>query len=64
LLAIGPFLHVFANTIGNFHRFFLSSLLANAAAECLIGRIVELPSLIAVHKAEKNFVEEEMFDRF
>jgi hypothetical protein len=63
-LAIDPFLNVFANTIGNAFSFLLASLLTNPAAELLVGRVTYLPRVITVHKAEKNFVEKEMFDPF
>jgi hypothetical protein len=63
-LAIGPNLNVFANTICNAFSFLLARLLTNPAAELLVGRVIYLPRVITVHKAEKNFVKKQMVDPF
>ena len=55
---------IFANFIGDVFRFVPASLEAYPPAEFLVGRVVYLPRVITVHKAEKNFVKKQMVDPF
>jgi hypothetical protein len=63
-LAIGFCIAVATNFIGDVFRFVSASLFPNPAAELLVGRVVYLPRVITVHKAEKNFVKKQMVDPF
>jgi hypothetical protein len=64
LVTIGAISAVFANCIGSLDGFLFAAVISNPVAELLVGRVIYLPRVITVHKAEKNFVEKEMFDRF
>jgi hypothetical protein len=55
---------IFANFIGDVFRFVPASLEAYPPAEFLVGRIINFPRVITVHKAEKNFVKKQMVDPF
>jgi hypothetical protein len=55
---------IFANFIGDVFRFVPASLEAYPPAEFLVGRVIYLPRVITVHKAEKNFVKKQMVDPF
>jgi hypothetical protein len=55
---------IFANFISDVFRFVPASLEAYPPAEFLVGRVIYLPRVITVHKAEKNFVKKQMVDPF
>src|SRR4028119_1413400 len=55
---------IFANFIGDVFRFVPASLEAYPPAEFLVGRVIYLPRVITLHKAEKNFVKKQMVNPF